>query len=59
MIFMNFARGIRAWDKTEIKADRYPMVVVMLEMALLWYLHIVKLYIPYFHRSIRCKLSSS
>ena len=35
---MNFARGINPCDNTDIRAERYPIVVVMFEMALVWYL---------------------
>ena len=38
MIFMNLARGINAWDKTDIRADREPIVSVMSAIASLWWL---------------------
>lgn len=34
IILINFARGINPCDKTDIRAERYPIVVVMFEMAL-------------------------
>jgi len=38
IIFMNFARGMRPCDNTEIRAERYPIVEVMFDIAVLWYL---------------------
>lgn len=39
MIFMNLALGMRPCDRTEIRAERYPIVVVMFDIAVLWYLY--------------------
>ena len=38
---MNLARGKRHWDATAIIADIKPTVVVISDMAELWYLPIV------------------
>ena len=38
MIFMNLALGMRPCDRTEIRAERYPIVEVMFDIAVLWYL---------------------
>lgn len=38
MIFMNLARGVKACDNIEMRADKYPIVNVMSATASLWYL---------------------